>query len=331
MTRYAFCLLLLFTACDEWYTPDITPPRVVATAPADDAIAVPRNARIRIHFSRAMNESLVERSFVFTQVRGGCVLGEFSWPSSKALVFTPAQLLDSATDYQFSLGLGAKDRAGNSLEQGVFVTFTTGALTSEPRVWMFGRSVLENWFYHWGWTGDSGWPVTRGRATLYHRCLTQPEGDGANTVADLRQQVAELNPADSPVVFVKLCFADFSGGDSVAAAENLARNANLMAQLAARVIDTFGYRLILGNALPKAPAEHDRWLYWNHTRYNAYLDSLAGASAGRALVLDLYSALTDTTTHALQSGYATAPDDAHPNSAACEELDLWLDDVVERF
>jgi hypothetical protein len=328
MPRYLCCLFLLFLACDEYYAPDTTPPRVVATAPADSATVVPTNSAIRIHFSESMIDTTVPQSFTFVSDHGGSVLGECSWPSPAVLVFTPTELLRPQEEHRLVLGISGRDRSGNTLAEALYLSFTTCAGPSYPKVWMFGRSVLESWFYHWGWSGDAGRPVARRRFTLYHRYLESPVGTGAQTVADFRQQVAELNPADSPVVFVKLCFVDFEGGDSATAAENLARNTGLMAQFAACVLDTFGYRLILGNALPKTASEHDQWLGWNHARYNASLDSLAAARPGRAFVLDLYRSLAQS--GRLRSDYATGTGDAHPNSLAYDELDLWLDDLLER-
>jgi len=243
---------------------------------------------------------------------------------------TPAGLLDSNTSYAVTVTDRARDLAGNVLAVPVQFGFTTGAATSSGNVVMFGRAVLEGWFCHWGWRGDDATPVARSRFDLHYRYAESPEGSGENMVAGVASSVRHLTPADSFAVFFKLCFADFSGGDSANAAENLARNRSMVASVLDSVL-AHGCRLILGNALPVTRNQHDAWLFWNHARYNACPDSLAGAHQGLVFVFDMYSVLTDQATHALQSNYASGPDDAHPNDAGYSALDTFWDCLLEAF
>jgi len=305
--------------------PDKTAPDAVAFVPAPGAYNVARNSTVRIMFSEEMNEALTEDAFVIDPA----VAGTFSWQARRWLAFAPAAPLDSLARYTVTLSTAACDLVGNHPVSDESYDFTTGPSSRAARIVMFGRSVLEGWFYHWGWDGNEGTPVARLRFTLEHRYLVQPEGDGANTIADFRQQVAALNVADSPAVFFKLCFVDFAGGDSAAAQENLDRNKRLVDSLYA-VVAARGLRLVIGNALPVTETEHDAWRYWNHVRYNQYLTALANAHQRRVFVLDLYSYLTDWQTHCIRHEYRSGRDDPHPNAAGYDFIDPALDALLEQ-
>jgi len=316
-------LLVLPLGCRK---PDTTAPEVRSTVPGDGMANVVRNTAVLVNFTEAMDEAACESAFSISPQ----VPGDFTWPETWLMRFAPGGLLDSNAGYSVTISTGAQDLAGNPLPAPVQFGFTTGTAMSSGNVVMLGRSVLEGWFHHWGWDGDDSMLVARGRFSLHHRYVEPPDGNGENMVASAAGIVRALAPADSPVVFFKLCFADFSGGDSAGAAENLERNRSVVAA----VVDTVsgcGYRLILGNALPVTRSQHDAWLYWNHVRYNAFLDSLAGAHQARVFVFDCYSVLADPATHALRSNFASGPDDAHPNDAGYSALDPFWDSLLEAF
>jgi lysophospholipase L1-like esterase len=286
---------------------------------------VARNTTIRVMFSEEMNQASCEDAFSIEPEAAGT----FSW-QGQWMAFAPAAPLDSLVQYTVTVSTAACDLAGHHTLVDNVRRFTTGAESRYATVVMFGRSVLEGWFYHWDWDGQEQTPVERLRFTLRHRYLVGPEDNGANTIADFRQQVSALNAADSPAVFAKLCFIDFAGGDSAEAQANLDRNERLIDSLLAIVVNERGLRLVLGNALPVTEAEHDAWRYWNHTRYNSYLTAAANAHPGRVFVLDMYSVLTDWETHCIRHEYRSGGDDAHPNAAGYEAIDPTLDALLEQ-
>lgn len=319
--KQLLCLLVLALACS---TPDNTPPVVDSLRPPDGATGIARNTSIRAVFSKAMDRPSAEAALSISPA----VAGAFTWPDDRTMLFTPSALLDSLTEYAVTLRAEAHDLTGRAINAELTNRFTTGATARSARIVMFGRSVLEAWFYHWGWDGQEATPVSRTRFELHHRNLVGPDGGGANTIADFRQQVSALSVADSPAVFFKLCFVDFAGGDSAEAQANLDRNSRLVDSLAA-IVAGRGLRLIVGNALPVTESEHDAWRYWNHARYNAYLAALAQASPGRVLVLDLYNVLTNPVTRCILPAYRTGANDAHPNAAGYDALDPVLDELLE--
>jgi hypothetical protein len=325
MRRLSLCLMMVLAAGCK--TPDTTAPFVRSTVPADGATDVVRNSAVLVSFNEAMDQASAVAAFSLAPA----VPGSFTWPETWLMRFAPSSLLDSNAACTVTVSTGAQDLAGNTLAYPVEVNFTTGSAVSSGNVYMLGRSVLEAWFYHWGWTGDDAYPVARGRFEFHHRYVESPDETGTNMVASACQSVRELPSEENPVVFFKLCFADFSGGDSASAAENLERNRSIASAVADSVVSGYGYRLILGNALPVTRSQTDDWFYWNHSRYNAYLDSLAAARPSQVFVFDLYSVLTDPATHALKSAYASGPDDAHPNAAGYSALNPFFDSFLEVF
>lgn len=204
----------------------------------------------------------------------------------------------------------------------VLLVLALGGCTKQGTVtdtfYMLGRSVLEGWFYHWGWDGDDAHAVVRDSFNLYHRYNFGPDEGMVDTV----QSIVNRVPASpKPGIFFKLCFVDFTGGTQADAEANLARNKAIVDSVYAIVVTDHGYPLILGNALPTTEAETDTFLFWNHTQYNQYLETLHTQHPNQVFVFDMYSVLTDSTTHAIRSDYATAADDAHPNDAGYTALD----------
>lgn len=205
----------------------------------------------------------------------------------------------------------AVDVAGNRLEPAGPFLFNTGD-TSAPSamVYMLGRSVMAGWFSHWG--AD---PFINGRFTLeYHAVQSPPD-----IVASARAIIDSLLPCDQPVIFFKLCFVDFAGGDSASAQENLDRNVGYVDSVYAAATRR-GLQMIVGNALPQVANATDQWLVWNHRQYNQRLLDLAAQHPGTLEVFDIYSALADSAGN-LKSGYATGADDSHPNDAGHTALD----------
>jgi hypothetical protein len=300
--------------CADW---DGWRPDVLSTYPTDDATGVPINVRIRITFSERMNPASAEAAFSITPA----VAGGFEWAGDN-MYWQPAQNLAAQTSYTFVADTTARSVARNRIEYMSPVTFTTGDDTATAVYFaMFGRSVMSGWFSHW--QSD---PYTHGRFTFgYHEVPSPP--DIADAVC------AEMDswvyvPQHWPVVFFKLCFVDFVGGDSASAQENLDRNLGYVEQVCNKA-RSLQLRVIVGNALPQLANATDRWLVWNHRQYNQWLLALAAQNPDSLRVFDMYSVLADAAGN-LKPDYATGPGDSHPNDAGYTALDAAFFPFLEQ-
>ena len=191
---------------------------------------------------------------------------------------------------------------------------------SQPTtIFMLGRSVMEGWFYHWGWDGDDYSPVSFNGYSLYHRTVDGPTGDGSNMV-DSVDSIAGALPSGQKSLFFKLCFVDFEGGSQAAANANLARNQEIIEGVYDSVVEGDGIDLIIGNALPRVAADTDQYLVENHQSYNAWLDDFSDDYAGNVYIFDQYSALADSNGN-LKAAYAVSASDSHLNDQGYDALD----------
>lgn len=107
-------------------TPDIVPPMVSATTPANDATGVSTNSPLRIAFSEPMApETLNPETVLLQDSSGGAIGGAVSY-ADRVATFTPAAWLDSTKRYTATVTTGARDEAGNSLAAAYVWSFTTG-------------------------------------------------------------------------------------------------------------------------------------------------------------------------------------------------------------
>jgi len=212
---------------------------VTSTYPANGTTGVPTNARIRVAFSMAMDTASTEAAFSITPV----VSGSFEWAGDNSVVYwKPAQRLAVETPYTYSVETRATGASGPGLNRRLSVSFTTGDDTSAfVSVIMCGRSVMAGWFSHWG-----GSSCAQGRFTLGHHEVMPPPDIAANVCAWLDSLIFIDLP---PVLFFKLCFVDFVGGDSLTAQENLDRNVDYVDSVYAAARRR-SLRMIVGNALP---------------------------------------------------------------------------------
>ncbi len=307
------CTLLLVFACRQ---ADTTRPDIVAAYPTNGATGVPTNTQIRIAFSEAMDTASVEAAFSITPVTAG----EFDWFSDSLFYWKPDTLLAVQTAYTFVVDTTAVDVAGNRLEPAGPFQFNTGDTSAPPAmVYMLGRSVMAGWFSHWG--AD---PFINGRFTLeYHVVQSPPE-----IVASVQAIIDSLLLCDQPIIFFKLCFVDFVGGDSLSAQENLDRNVNYVDSVYAAASNR-GLKMIAGNALPQVASATDEWLVWNHRAYNQKLLTLASQHPGTLQVFDMYSVLADSAGN-LDPAYATNSGDSHPNEAGYAALDAAFFPFLEQ-
>ncbi len=299
---------LLFLAVLACRQADSTPPTVVSTYPAGGATSVPTNTQIRVTFSEPMDTASAEAAFSITPA----VTGKFEWAGDNAELYWQADTVFSVqTTYTFSVVTSATDVAGNRLQPaGLFRFSTTDTSASPAMVFMLGRSVMAGWFAHWG-----GSPYTHDRFTLEYHAVQPPPG----IVASAQATIDSLALCDEPVLFFKLSFEDFSGGDSLAAQQNLDRNVGYVdsAYAAAR---GRGLKMIAGNALPQVADATDQWLVWNHLKYNQRLLDLAVQHPDSLRVFDLYAVLADSAGN-LNPAYATSGSDSRPNEAGYTALD----------
>jgi hypothetical protein len=221
---------------------------------------------------------------------------------------------------------GSEEDDGNPavVEEGGGQTGT--AQPGEKTIQMCGRSVLGGWFSHWGWDGDPADPASfAGYRVIYHEMESPPAitDTALGVVRQMKQQGDNL-------MFFKLCFVDFIGGDEASARENLQANEAIVQAVANAAVQGNGMTLIIGNALPTVREYTDYWLVWNHRQYNDFLETLSSQYPGRFFILDLYGSLAAPEGW-LNPAYASYPDDSHPNEAGYDAMDEALRAVLARL
>ena len=188
-----------------------------------------------------------------------------------------------------------------------------------PELLMMGRSVVADWFVHWGWDGVG--PAERDGHAVYYGQLQEPPAVGTSAAALIGQVPA------GTVLYFQLSFEDFGADD-----ENLDENLGYVRQVA-DAADAGGMALILGNALPRVRAETTPELVKSHVRYNEALEGIAAANHS-VIVFDQYDVLASPQDGSLRKGFAVDLDDSHLTEAAYKELDValretWSEALVE--
>jgi hypothetical protein len=108
--------------------PDLTPPTVTGSSPANGAISIATSVAPTITFSEAMNPATINGTTITLRVTAtsAAVSGTVSYSSAtNTATFTPSASLSGATGYTLSATTGAKDLAGNSLASTFTSSFTT--------------------------------------------------------------------------------------------------------------------------------------------------------------------------------------------------------------
>ncbi|KAA9042248.1 DUF3494 domain-containing protein [Ginsengibacter hankyongi] len=115
--------------------PDIIPPTVISTDPANAAIGVALNKKISATFSEAMDSLSTTTSFtlVNTTLGGVSVNGAVSYSGTTA-VFSPSVNLTANTTYTGTITTGAKDVTGNAMISKYVWNFTTTGDVTPPTV-----------------------------------------------------------------------------------------------------------------------------------------------------------------------------------------------------
>lgn len=105
--------------------PDITPPTVTSTSPANSASAVAIDGAITATFSEPVDPATITTAGVFTLMNGSTpVPGSVTYSGSTA-TFTPSASLATDTPYTATVTTGAKDLAGNAMSANYSWTFQT--------------------------------------------------------------------------------------------------------------------------------------------------------------------------------------------------------------
>lgn len=128
---------LVLTACQIVVAPDVIPPTVASVVPADAATDVAINSSVVATFSEGMDAATITAdTFILTAGATG-VAGAVAYDAaSMTASFTPAANLEPSTVYTATIGIGAKDAAGNALAAAMTWSFTTGVFvdTTAPTV-----------------------------------------------------------------------------------------------------------------------------------------------------------------------------------------------------
>ncbi|MBI3810836.1 MAG: Ig-like domain-containing protein [Nitrospirae bacterium] len=105
--------------------PDTTPPTVISTNPANNAVDVPLNSSITATFSEPMDHTTLSNTTFIVSTGGVPIAGRIGY-SSTSVTFTPTSSLINVTDYTATITTGVKDLAGNSLAADFAWSFTSG-------------------------------------------------------------------------------------------------------------------------------------------------------------------------------------------------------------
>jgi len=107
-------------------TPDVTPPTVIATNPANGATAVGVNSALTITFSEAMDPATISTATILLQDSTNSSLSGSVTYMDKVATFTPSDNLQGLASYTVTITTGVRDIAGNALATAYTSTFTTG-------------------------------------------------------------------------------------------------------------------------------------------------------------------------------------------------------------
>lgn len=137
--------------------PDVTPPTVSSTAPANNDTGVPVNAMVTATFSKSMNGTTLNGSTFY--LNNG-VTGVVRYDDATfTTTLTPSANLAPNTLYTATITTGVKDRAGNSMVLNKTWSFTT--IASNPTTNLFANPDFENGNIAWSSSScDSATPRT---------------------------------------------------------------------------------------------------------------------------------------------------------------------------
>jgi alpha-tubulin suppressor-like RCC1 family protein len=112
------------TTCQAETTPNIAPPLVVSTDPADEAVGIAVDTTVSATFSEAMDDVTLTDTTFLLESDEGSVAGAVSLATSVA-TFTPTSLLAFDTTYIATLATDVESDQGVALEEAYTWSFTT--------------------------------------------------------------------------------------------------------------------------------------------------------------------------------------------------------------
>ncbi|MBN1190252.1 MAG: Ig-like domain-containing protein [Dehalococcoidales bacterium] len=110
---------------------DSEPPGILSITPSDNAVDIPVNSIISATFSEEMDPSSITTD-VFILSQGVNKLAGMVTYSGKTAVFTPSIALETGKTYSARVNRGARDPAGNTMQNDYIWTFTTSTPLNEP-------------------------------------------------------------------------------------------------------------------------------------------------------------------------------------------------------
>ena len=113
--------------------PDVTPPTVTFTDPADQATGVDPSVQIHAAFDEAMDCATLTAA-TFTLAQGAVPVSGTVTCSGPTATFTPAAPLTGSPTYTATITTGARDPSGNALVQAHVWSFETGPHAGEAPV-----------------------------------------------------------------------------------------------------------------------------------------------------------------------------------------------------
>lgn len=174
---------------------------------------------------------------------------------------------------------------------------------------LFGRSVTEGWFRHWGVQPGRGF--VQGPFRLLHRTFD----DGPNETRWPEQVVSALRRFGPHLqaVQVKLCFVDFTEET------DLAPYQRTIEAIYRAVVERGKKKLLIGNALPNVAGASPAGLIAKQRAFNGWLGAFAKKHP-QVHIFEQYEVLS-TEKGVLDPRYASSPSDAHLNELGYAALD----------
>ncbi|CAG0932721.1 hypothetical protein TFLX_02713 [Thermoflexales bacterium] len=121
------------TANVDINVPDVTPPSVMSTLPANNAVGVSLYQPIIAVFNEALNATTVNTSTFTLLDANSSVAGTVGYdPGTRTTSFMPSAALAASTRYTATLTTGIQDLAGNPLAAPYSWGFTTGSVDTTP-------------------------------------------------------------------------------------------------------------------------------------------------------------------------------------------------------
>ncbi len=185
-------------------------------------------------------------------------------------------------------------------------------ITTEKRIIMFGRSVMDGWFKHWH--SDNTPEKKEGYSLEYYELESPPE-----IVQSFKKQIDNISLQDKPIIFFKLCFVDFEGSSPGEAIDNLEQNKNYVREVY-EIAKQKKLKLIIGNALPQVAANTTPDLLWNHGEFNKWLLDFQSKHKDDVIIFDMHSILSDSLGN-LKSEFTDDQSDSHLNDFGYSALD----------